>query len=150
MTAATGAPYADPFAADAERLTPDTTALAAFWDHFAEADGTYEVRCPKSRRGGPHRWYGTVAGYFTDRAAFVQQVGRITGADVAGVFVTLNPTKPELRARANNRLVAGAKATTTDDQITGRRRLLLDFDPKRPADIPATDAEVAAALSARD
>src|SRR5262249_30056263 len=92
----------------------------------------------------------TAAGYCTDRSAFIQQVNRITGADAPGVYITLNPTKPGLRARANNRLVAGAKATTTDDQITGRRRLLLDFDPVRPADIPATDAEVAAALRARD
>src|SRR5262249_14479697 len=110
-------------------LRPDPAALAAVWDQFAIKGATYQVRCPHARRG-PLRWYrGTAAGYFTNRAAFVEEVARITGADAPGVYITLNPVQPELRARANNRLTAGMKATTADDQISARRRLLLDFDP---------------------
>src|SRR5438309_2050734 len=74
----------------------------------------------------------------------------ITSRDAANVYVTLNPIRPELRARANNRLRSQVKATAADADVLHRRHLLFDIDPRRPADIAATDDELAAALHTRD
>jgi hypothetical protein len=63
------------------------------------------------------------------------------------VWTTINPTVPDLLARANNRVKRFGKddKATSDNQIIRRRRLVIDFDPKRLAGISATDAEKALA-----
>src|SRR6187402_2743043 len=101
-------------------LRPDLDMVRAFWDAMVAPDDTHEVRIPKCRRG-PARLFKTTAGYFTDREAAVRAVRLVGGLDAPAVYLTLNPVKPELRARANNRLVTGITATTTDDQVTRRR-----------------------------
>lgn len=65
---------------------------------------------------------------------------------VPAVYFTLNPVVPELLARASNRVIENARATTTDREIVKRRWLPIDFDALRPAGISSTDAEHEAAL----
>lgn len=130
-------------------LCPDLDMVRAFWDALVKPGDTHEVRIPKCRRG-PARLWKTTAGYFTDGEAVVRAVRPVGGLDAPAVYVTLNPVKPELRARANNRLVTGIAATTTDDQVTQRRHLLIDLDPTRASEIAATDDERADALWVRD
>jgi hypothetical protein len=98
-----------------------------------------ECRIPKTEREG------TVSGYFDDAAALKKAVLSRNG-DV-GIYLTLNPCKPELLARCVNRLKTRAKVTTADKDILCRRRLLLDFDAVRPSDISSSDEEHAAALA---
>jgi hypothetical protein len=62
-----------------------------------------------------------------------------------GCYVTINPVKADLLARAANRLVKRPKHATTDSEITCRVGLVIDADPKRPPGVSATDAEKAAA-----
>ena len=83
---------------------------------------------------------GTMSGYFNDRAAMAHAAIRLSG-DAEGVYVTLNPVKPDLLARASNRVKPYAKHTTSDADILCRRWLPLDFDPKRPAGVSSTDEE---------
>ena len=130
-------------------LRPDPELMGAYWDALVRPGDTHEVRIPKTRRG-PARLFGTTAGYFTDRAAVVRAVSPVTGLDAPAVYVTLNPVDPELRARADNRLVTGIAATTSDDYIPRRRNLLIDIDPTRASEISATDAERDVALTVRD
>jgi hypothetical protein len=47
----------------------------------------------------------------------------------------------------DNRLRSYARETTSDEQITERRWLPLDFDPKRPSGISSTNTEKDAALA---
>ena len=64
-----------------------------------------------------------------------------------GLYVTLNPVREALLARAANRVAEWAKATTLDRHVTQRRWLLIDIDSVRDGDISdicATDAEVQA------
>ena len=91
-----------------------------------------EVRAFKDRR--------TASGYFDDPDKMAQAVVRL---DKEGyqVYMTLNEVDPALLARAANRVRTWPKATTTDSDIKRRRRLLLDFDPKRPSDVSATEEE---------
>jgi hypothetical protein len=130
-------------------LRPDHDLIGAFWDAIVKPGDTYEVRIPKTRRGPAHL-FGTTAGYFTGRAEVIGAVSALTGLDAPAIYLSLNPVAPDLRARANNQLVTGIEATTSDDDVVRRRLLLLDFDPKRASGISATDAERDAALAVRD
>ena len=64
-------------------------------------------------------------------------------------YVTFNPVRSDLLARADNRL-ARARHTTRDADVLCLRWLYLDIDPLRPAEISSTDTELAAAIQRRD
>lgn len=97
-----------------------------------------EIRLPHSRQG-------TMCGYFDNFELLAKNAAALSGK-AAGVYVTLNPVRPELLARAQNRVIAYAKHTTTDADIIFRRWLLIDFDSVRPAGISSTETEHLAAL----
>lgn len=91
------------------------------------------------------RGTGVVSGYFDEVEKFVAAAASLDGR-AEGVYATLNPVRPELLARANNRLVEGPRRTTSDDEIVGRRHLLVDADASRPAGISASAEEQEAAI----
>ncbi|GEM_PF-4609200 len=106
----------------------------------------FEVRLLKCK---PRGWKGkafTSAGWFDDPA---KAAAAVAAVDVhllpAGCYVTLNSCDSQLLARGPNELREHAEETTNDNQITGRRRLLLDFDPDRVAGIASTQVELDAA-----
>jgi hypothetical protein len=86
----------------------------------------------------------TDSGYFNDFDKLAERAAQFDGAPL---YVTLNPVVPALLARAANRVEPWAKVSTGDQDILSRRRFLIDFDPKRPSGISATDQEHAAALA---
>ena len=90
------------------------------------------------------------SGYFDDLDAAAAAAAGADSAGCSGVYTTLNPCLPALLARANNRLVARPKNTTTDAEITRRKWLLLDIDADRPSGIAATEDERAAMVLAAD
>ncbi|MBP7675750.1 MAG: DUF3987 domain-containing protein [Thermoanaerobaculia bacterium] len=102
------------------------------------------VRC----NGRPEGRNATFFGFFdsTETAANVVHAA-LSGADWTGAYVTMNPVRSDLLARAANRLrQAGKKGGSASDVDVPRRRLIvLDFDPVRPAGISSTDDEKAAA-----
>lgn len=89
---------------------------------------------------------GTVSGYFDDLGTFARAAADRDGTG-PGIYVTLNPVKPELLARAANRAKPRARETTGDHDVVARRWMLVDVDPVRPSGISATDAEHATALA---
>lgn len=91
-----------------------------------------------------HTPKGTVSGYFDDWSKLAEAAARWDGK-APGIYVTLNPVKPDLLARAANRVKEYAKATTNDEQIVRRIWLPLDFDPVKDSGISATDEEHQAA-----
>ena len=59
-----------------------------------------------------------------------------------GVYVTVNPVKNDLLARANNRIrVPGKEPVTADSDVLCRRWLLVDCDAKRVSGVSSTDVE---------
>jgi hypothetical protein len=64
-----------------------------------------------------------------------------------GMYFTPNPVLPDLLARSANHIKPWAQTTTLDPEIVRRRWLLLDIDPRRPANISSSDAEHTAALN---
>ncbi|MFQ6044524.1 MAG: hypothetical protein ACE5PV_27035, partial [Candidatus Poribacteria bacterium] len=118
-----------------------------------EAGGITEVRIfPKDRYlsiNGRREYVGkTVSGYYDDYAKLVKDIQPFDGK--ASIYVTINPVKPALLARYNNRLEYNASHTTSDDDILIDLWFPYDVDPIRPADISSTDAELETALKKRD
>jgi hypothetical protein len=102
--------------------------------------GVYELRVPKAG------CLGTLSGYFDNPEALARAAVGLDGLH-PGIYITLNPCRPELLARAYNRVVHHAQITTADHDILRRRWLLIDCDPKRPAGISSSDHEHARAIT---
>jgi hypothetical protein len=98
--------------------------------------------------GVPQR-YGrsrTVAGWFDDMEKLAAAAAELDARKPAGIYITLNPVDPALLARAHNRTSRQVPHATADKDILRRVWLPFDFDPLRPANISATDQEVAQAI----
>jgi hypothetical protein len=94
------------------------------------------------------RSYNAVSGYYDDAVAFARDVLKLDGR-ARGLYVTMNPLRRDVLSRSPNRITPGC-AAATDADVTRRRWLLLDLDPKRPAGVSATDAELSAAIARAD
>lgn len=109
---------------------------------LCEPGAVYELRALHVPRDG------TVSGYYDNADALARDAAKLDArGDVPGIYVTVNPTSPDLLARACNRYVPKARNTTTDSDIIGRHWLPIDLDPVRPAGVSATDEEHDAALA---
>jgi len=88
----------------------------------------------------------TVSGWFDhDHLDELARTAMEWTCKAEGCYVTINPVKPDLLARAANRVVRKPKHTTTDADIVRRVGLVFDAAPVRPAGISATEAEKALA-----
>jgi len=87
----------------------------------------------------------TRSGYFDDFDALVEESAEL---DRQGwqIYVTLNPVHEALLARAANRVVDRPRSTTSDNDVTRRKWLLVDLDPARPSGVSATKIEKRAAF----
>ena len=87
-----------------------------------------------------------VSGYFNnkERAVKVIQEAEETVKPV-GIYLTVNPCKPDLLARANNRMMP-TKVRTSDADISRIENFFIDLDPKRPTGISASGDELSFAL----
>lgn len=106
-------------------------------DVFAGNDVT-EIRIFKIASSGFEEIH---SGYFTDHKAAANAMQPHLGQPQTNCYFILNPINPDLLSRAFNRLQPKAKFATADTDIVRRKWLFIDFDPKRAADISATDAE---------
>ncbi len=120
---------------------PDKAAILETLRALFEPTDVIELRA--FHKGGRKR---TDAGYFDGdhRDALADAAVRLNTKGAA-VYVTLNRIDPQLLGRYCNRVEEFAQSTATDANVTRRRWLLIDFDPVRPKDTAATDAQVAAA-----
>jgi AAA domain len=85
------------------------------------------------------------AGYYSDHEALSKQAGDLDEQGYTS-YVTLNPVRPALLARAENKVKRSLRETTSDKDVLRRRWLLVDADPNLPSGISSTDAEKEAAL----
>lgn len=123
--------------------TVDRTDILRLWDVFHQPGEVLEVRVPKAGK------YKTISGYFDNPTDFVKWVGGAaedSTRQFPGYYFTVNPPRPDLLARACNRLKLYAETTTTDADITALHWLPIDLDAKRPAGISSTDVEHEAAI----
>lgn len=115
----------------------DENTLSTWWDTFKAPNQLTEVRIL-----GPGKT--TYSGYFTDKGTMISEIKRCQ--TLGGIYATINEINPACYGREQyNKIIKYPKSTTNDDEIVRRRVLLLDFDPDRPSDTNATDAELARA-----
>lgn len=92
------------------------------------------------------------SGYFDTPEGLAMTAAQITAdPTIQGVYVSLNPVMPDLLGRSARRVKQAKKGeTTTDDQITERRIMLVDCDPVRPSGINSTEEQHLLALEMAD
>ncbi|MCX5742213.1 MAG: YfjI family protein [Proteobacteria bacterium] len=105
------------------------------------------LEVPSGERPDGSPYLHTYSGNFDDIDKLVQQAIHLGDAMHApGVYVTVNPVRPELLARANNVAPRARRGqSTTDAEIVKRLWILIDLDPVRPSGISSTDEEHLAA-----
>jgi len=120
------------------------------WDLFYVPGYCVEVRAT-GLQANSRAWEGyaagAVVGYFNDYASFAAAVSSLDKLTCKGIYIKCNPLKPELLARANNRL----KGATFDNcakevDVAYRHWLRLDLDPVRASGISSTQAELQASV----
>jgi hypothetical protein len=117
--------------------------VARFLRLLHEPGSVFEVRAPKCPAATGSNREATASGYFNDIETAARAIAALEhSAEPPGIYVTLNPVKPELVGRADNRVNRRANTTTADADIVARGRILIDCDPVRPAGTSSTDAEL--------
>lgn len=86
------------------------------------------------------------AGYFDSIPEAATAICALT-EPYMGLYITPNPVKRDLLARAANRIASWSQYTTMDHDILERRWILLDVDYERPSGISATDTELETAFT---
>jgi hypothetical protein len=121
-------------------ITHDPEDIRRTWALIAIPDHLVEVRI--LRHQGPPG-----IGRFTNIDAFDRAVRQAdTDPNTMGVYVTLNPLRPDAPwSGPRNRIMLGHSAAK-DEDVAYRRWLLIDLDPKRPTKTNATAAERQAAF----
>lgn len=143
--------------APAEQIGDDPgEELDQFLAHFGGGGPlVHELRALRVPNGAGRM---TLAGYFdlaTDRGQAALKRAALELAKLGpssapeGVYLTLNPLRPDIYDRSPDEL-AEVRTTATDADVIARRWVLIDVDPVRAAKTPATDAEKAAARTVAD
>ncbi|MDQ3197044.1 MAG: DUF3631 domain-containing protein [Pseudomonadota bacterium] len=117
---------------------PDADAILQTLSVLFNPDDVIELRALSTR--GRKR---TDSGYFDGehRSRLVTEAVRLNRLGIA-CYVPMNQIDPRLLGRYANRIEPNATATTTDADVLRRRWFLIDFDPARPKDTSATDAQL--------
>lgn len=83
---------------------------------------------------------GVASGYFDNPEDLADKVKHFSGE--MNIYITLNPVLDDLLARCKNDLRENPDATTSDDDITRLKWLMVDVDPERPSGISSTEEEL--------
>lgn len=116
----------------------DAQEIRRWFDIFHFDGDTTEIRL--LGKGGRMK---NLSGYFRDAESIITALSNIP--DGYGIYSPINQIKAACWGRSQSNRLMEAKSTTSDGDIEGRRWILIDFDPKRPADTNSTEAEKKAA-----
>jgi len=114
----------------------DKKVFDTWWQIFHEDDEIVELR---SFKNGEKE--GALSGFFTDRDVAFRAADSVP--DDYSLFSPFNKIHEGLRSKktiTHDRIAPGSKSTA-DADITLRRWLMIDLDPKRPSDISSTNEE---------
>lgn len=85
-----------------------------------------------------------LSGYFTDTDKAIRELERLNLSG-RNVFITLNEIDRACYSREQRDVFLEGRTTTSDDDITGYKWLLADFDPVRRSGVSSSDAELSEA-----
>lgn len=82
------------------------------------------------------------SGYFSDSELAYEHIKQFSSGNI---YVVLNQIKPACYSRQQrDTMVMNPKSTTSDNDISSRKWVLIDIDPKRPSDCNSSDSELQA------
>jgi hypothetical protein len=126
------------------KLALDPAEIRRAWGVLSEPGDVRELRVLDAVTASDRRPH-TESGYFDNADDLVQAALSIKNAK--GFYLTVNPVKPALLARAKNRIrPVGKEPLTSDRDILKRCWLPIDLDAERPAGISSSEEEHQAAL----
>lgn len=105
---------------------------------FKQSEELFEIRLL-------HAPKGVISGYFRNNPVSIAKLlVALSTQDLTAysIYVTLNPPMDACIARSDSKLTPYAKTTTKDSDIERIQWMHVDLDPKRPAGVQATQAEV--------
>ena len=109
----------------------DEKKIRQWWDVFKTDHPLTEFRILGRNK--------TFSGYFTDIEKAIPFLRQYDGY---GIYATFNEVKESCYGRTQcDQIIDRPKSTTNDADIERRRYILIDFDPERPSDTNASDAE---------
>lgn len=109
----------------------DEKKIRQWWDVFKTGHPLTEFRILGRNK--------TFSGYFTDIEKAIPFLRQYDGY---GIYATFNEVKESCYGRTQcDQIIDRPKSTTNDADIERRRYILIDFDPERPSDTNASDAE---------
>lgn len=122
----------------------DVNEIRKWHSVFYPQGGLFEIRL----LGGKGRWK-SASGYFTDVDTMIEQLEPILTQEYTygspSAYFTLNEIPEALYSREQHDKFVTGVSSTTDNDITRRKFVMMDFDPVRQAGISSSDAELAAA-----
>lgn len=111
-------------------------AIRQWWDIFRRESPLTEIRVLAGRTN--------YSGYYTDCESALEAIRQYDGF---GIYSPINAIKGSCYGRTqHDKMVQSPKSTTNDNDIEGRRWILIDLDPTRPSDTNSSDEEKKAAL----
>lgn len=107
--------------------------IRRWWKIFVEENGFTEVRIL-----GKFQF----SGYFNNVDNLIECIRPYAEMEEEQIYFVMNKIDDACYGRQQcEKIIKGPKQTTADNNITRRNWVLLDFDPKRPAGVNATDEE---------
>lgn len=115
----------------------DREQIYKWWKIFQNnGDELCEIRCMDA--GGK-----TYSGYYRNVERLIADVEPLSNRDNLQIYFVLNSINKDCYDRPQReRMIEKPKNTTSDNDIVGRRNILLDFDPVRPAGIGSTKEQL--------
>lgn len=115
----------------------DERTIRYFWSVVKKDCVLTEIRL-LGKKGGRAK---TLSGYFSDVETMLSALRPYADAGY-GIYYTLNSVKEACYGRVQHDCFVENTTTTSDQDIAGRDLVLIDIDPKRPADTNASTEEV--------
>ena len=111
----------------------DKDTIRKWWQVFVADDGFTEVRIL-----GKYQY----SGYFKSLETLISAIEPFAEMDDEQIYFTLNEINDSCYGRQQcERIIKSPKATTTDGDITRRKFVMIDFDPKRSTGVNASNDE---------
>lgn len=116
----------------------DERTIRQWWDIFKGEGKLTELRLLSKKGSRPK----TYSGYFKDVETLLAALRPFSDSGF-GIYATLNSVSDACYGRTQHDRFCENPVTTSDNDISGRDLLLIDFDPKRASDTNSSDAEKA-------
>ena len=115
----------------------DREQIYKWWNLFQKnGDELCEIRCMDASGK-------TYSGYYRNVEKLIADIEPLSERQNLQIYFVLNSIKADCYDRPQReKIVEKPKNTTSDVDIEGRRWILLDFDPVRPAGVGSTDEQI--------